>query len=193
MSPDDASLATLLWQLLGWVILPAWLLAGVGDYIAHARTDIAHTSGVTESALHLVQTAEIGLPLLALLFLEVNALVLAVLVTGVLAHSVTSWADLRWTTPRRHIPVGEQLVHGVLFVLPFVALALVVVLHWPAWQALLDPASAPAGNWRLQPREPRFDAWIIVSVLGAGAVLGVVPALVEFARTVAARRDGRTR
>ena len=193
MSPDDAALAQLLWQLLGWVILPAWLLAGLGDYIAHARTDIAHTSGVTESALHLVQTAEIGLPLLALLFLEVNALVLAILVAGVLAHSATSWADLRWTTPRRRIPVGEQLLHGFLFVLPFVALALVIVLHWPAWLALVDPASAPAGSWRPHLREPRLDAWIIASVLGAGVVLGILPGLFEFARTVAARRDGRAR
>lgn len=189
--PGDATLQALLWQLLGWVIFPAWLLAGLGDYFAHARTDIAHTSGVTESVLHLVQTAEVGLPLLALLFLEVNALVLAILAAGVVAHSLTSWLDLRWTTPRRRIPVGEQLVHGFLFVLPFAALAIVAVLHWPAWQALLDPAAAPSGNWRLQPRADPFDGGTIAAVLGAGTVLGVVPGLVEFGRTLAARRRAR--
>lgn len=191
--PGDATLAALLWQLLGWVILPAWLLAGVGDYIAHARMDIAHTSGVVESTLHLVQTAEIGIPLLALLFFDANALVLAVLVAGVAAHSLTAWLDLHWTTPRRRIPVGEQLLHAFLYVLPITALAIVVVLHWPAWLDLVRPAMASPGSWRLQPRDPPFDATIVAAVIGAGVVLGVMPGLVEFARTLAARRRSPAR
>ena len=191
--PGDATLAPLLWQLLGWVILPAWLFAGMGDYIAHARTDIAHTSGVVESAMHLAQTAEIGIPRLALLFLEVNALVLAVLVAGVAAHSFTAWLDLRWTTPRRRIPVGEQLVHGFLFVLPFVALAIVIVLHWRSWLDLFRPSLASPESWRLLPRDPAFDGAVLAGVIGAGVVLGVLPGLVEFGRTLAARRGARVR
>ena len=189
--PADAALAPLLWQLLGLVILPLWLLAGVADYIAHARTDIAHTSGVPESALHLLQTAEIGIPLLALLFLEGNALVLALLVAGVVAHSVTAWLDIRYTAPRRRIPVGEQLVHGFLFVLPFVGLAIVAVLHWSSWQALLDPWAAPRGSWDLRLRTPPFDDAVFAAVIGASVLLGVVPGLVEFGRTLAARRRAR--
>lgn len=189
----DATLAPLLWQLLGFVVLPAWLLAGVADYVAHVHTDIAHTSGTTESALHLLQTAQIGIPLLALLLFEVNALVLGLLAAGVLAHSGTAWLDLRYTAPRRHIPVVEQLVHGLLFFLPLMAFAIVVVLHWPAWQALLQPAAAPDGSWRLLWRSPPFDTAVLVGVLGSSLLLGVVPGLLEFRRTlaVAKGRDAR--
>jgi len=73
---DPDTIATLLWWLLGGVVFPTWLLCGFADYACHARTDITHTSGVHESALHLLQTAEIGVPMLAFLFLEVNASVL---------------------------------------------------------------------------------------------------------------------
>ena len=186
--PGDAALATLLWQLLGLVLLPAWLLAGLADYVAHARTDIARTSGVTESALHLLQTAEMGLPLLAVLFFEVNALVLALLAAGVVAHTATAWLDLRYTVTRRHIPVWEQLVHGFLVFLPFMALAILVVLHWPAWQALWHPAAAPPGSWSLAWRSPPFNGVVLAAVLGASLLVGVVPGLLEFGRTLAARR-----
>src|SRR6478672_10328775 len=87
-----------LWWLLGAVVFPAWLLSGAADYLCHARTDIAHTSGRHEAALHLLQLAELGFPLLAFLFLEVDALVLALLLAGVVAHTLSAWRDLRYTT-----------------------------------------------------------------------------------------------
>jgi hypothetical protein len=61
------SVDMLLWGLLGYVVFPLWLLSGVADYLCHARSDIAHTSGTHESMLHLLQTAEIGLPVLVFL------------------------------------------------------------------------------------------------------------------------------
>ena len=191
--PGDASLAVLLWQLLALVLLPAWLLAGLADYVAHARTDIAHTSGVAESALHLLQTAQMGIPLLAVLFFEVNPLVLALLVAGVVAHTATAWLDLRYTAPRRHIPVWEQLVHGFLVFIPFMALAILVVLHWPAWQDLWRLAAAPPGSWTLAWRSPPFDGAVLASVLAASLVVGVAPGLLEFAHALAARRRSDAR
>jgi TRAP-type mannitol/chloroaromatic compound transport system permease small subunit len=187
----DAGLARLLWQLLGGVILPLWLLSGLADYIVHARTRIALTSGVKESAMHLLQTAEIGVPMLAVLFLQANAAVLALAAAGVLAHSATSWCDVRYAIVRRHVPVFEQFVHGLLFVLPFVALALLVVLHWPAARALASPLHAADGSWSLHWRDPPFAPGMVVAVLGASVLLGVLPGLVEFARTFAARRSPR--
>jgi hypothetical protein len=183
---DSATIATLLWWLLGGVVFPAWLLSGFADYACHARTDIAHTSGVHESALHLLQTAEIGVPMLAFLFLEVDATVLLLMFAGVLLHTFSSWRDLRYAAALRVIPPSEQYVHSFLNVLPWVALALVAVLHWPVVAGLLDPSIA--SRWSLQLREPAFDRAIVVGILVASALLGVVPGLLEFARTLAARR-----
>jgi len=179
-----AATETLLWWLLGAVVFPAWLLSGAADYLCHARTDIAHTSGRHEAALHLLQLAELGFPLLAFLFLEVDALVLALLLAGVVAHTLSAWRDLRYTTHRREITPAEQMAHGPLLVLPWIALALIAVLHWPVLQVLADPAIA--SDWRPHLRRPMFPAPILATVLAAAAGLAVLPGLWEFARTAAA-------
>ena len=185
---DPDTIAHLLWWLLGAVVFPAWLLSGLADYVCHARTDIAHTSGVHESALHLLQTAEIGLPMLAFLFFEVDAFVLLLMLAGVLVHTVTSWRDVRYAARFRDIPPVEQFVHSFLNVLPWMALALVVVLHWPVVEGLFDPSVG--SQWTLRMRSPAFDTGILVAVLVASALLGIVPGLLEFVRTLAARRRG---
>jgi hypothetical protein len=177
--------ATLLWWLLGGVLFPTWLIAGAVDYLCHARTDIEHTSGRHESLLHLLQLAEIGVPLLVFLFFAIEALALLLLLAGVVAHTLSAWRDLRYTAHRRTIPPAEQVVHGVLLVLPWMALALVMVLHWPVVEALLDPAIA--SDWRLHPRDPMFPAAVVIAVLAASVLFGVLPALWEFARTTAAQ------
>lgn len=188
MIPAAVPLESLLWGLLGCVVFPLWLLAGAADYWAHARSDIAHTSGTHESALHLLQTAEIGLPVLIVLFLQINALTLAMLILGVAAHTVTAYRDVRYAATRRPISPFEQFVHNFLNVLPLAALAIVVVLHWPAFKALPAWGDAPANAWTLRLREPAFDAGVIAGVLAASFLFGLLPGLVEFVRTLAARR-----
>jgi hypothetical protein len=178
------SLDTLLWWLLGAGILPAWLLSGTADYVLHARTDIEHTSGRHESVLHLVQLTEIAIPMLAFLFLAVDALTLALMFAGVAAHTGSAWHDLRYTTHRREILPGEQIAHGFLFVLPWVALALVVVLHWPVVEALADPRIA--SDWGVHVRRPMLPPPVLVAVLLGSALLSVLPAGWEFLRTNAA-------
>lgn len=181
---------TLLWWLLGAVVFPVWLLSGVADYAWHARTDIAHTSGRHESALHLLQLAEIGVPMLAFLFFEVDALLLALMCAGVLAHTLTASRDIRYASHRREITPGEQIVHCFLFVMPWVALALVIILHWPVLAAVFDPTTA--SDWRLHVRRPMFPVSMLVAVLLASALLGVLPALWEFLRTSAAHSSSNT-
>jgi hypothetical protein len=48
----------------------------------------------------------------------------------VLAHSVLSYIDVRYTDGRRRIRPLEQAVHGFMDVLPLVAIALLGVQHW---------------------------------------------------------------
>ncbi|MGH8077250.1 MAG: hypothetical protein ACREPE_08005 [Lysobacter sp.] len=179
---------TLLWGLLGYGVLPIWLLAGLADYLTHARTRLAQTSGVRESALHLLQTAEIGVPMLALLFLQVTALTLALMIFGALAHTVTAYRDIRYAAPLRRISTFEQFAHAFLIALPLAALGIVIVLHWPAFTALLAMGDASRDAWALRWREPPFDVGVIVAILGASFVLGILPGLLEF---INAWRHGR--
>ena len=174
----SASAGPLLWGLLGYVVFPLWLLSGLADYLCHARTDIAHTSGTRESALHLLQTVEIGLPVLAFLFLSTNALALALMAAGVVAHTATSWRDVAYAAQLRHISPGEQYVHSFLNVLPWVALALVAILHWPVVVAMIDPAAV--SEWKPRWRQPPPPALSALSEWGGGrpVVMAVAGAMV---------------
>ena len=179
----------LLWGLLGYVVFPLWLLSGLADYLCHARSDIAHTSGTHESALHLLQTAEIGLPVLVFLFLSTNALAVALMTAGVVAHTATSWRDVTFAARLRHISPFEQYVHSFLNVLPWIALALVAILHWPVVVAIFDPAIA--SDWKPHWRQPAFDGGILFAVLAASLLLGALPGVLEFMHVLAVARRGR--
>lgn len=183
----EAVSVTLLWELLGYVIFPLWLASGVADFLCHARTDIAHTSGLGESVLHLLQTAQIGLAVLAILFLEVDASVLALAFLSAAGHTATAYWDLSYTAPLRVISPFEQFVHAFLIVLPLAGLAIIVVLHWPQTLSLLEPASA---DWSLQIRTPAFDPAIILAVIAASMIVVVAPGLLEL-RSILRSRDGR--
>lgn len=180
----------LLWGLLAYGVLPVWLLAGLSDYLLHARTRLAQTSGVRESALHLLQTAEIGVPMLALLFLEVNALTLAVMVLGALAHTYTAYRDIRFAATLRRITAFEQFVHAFLIVLPLAALAIIVVLHWPAFISMLGLSEISRETWHLRWRDPPFDTGVIIVILGASLLFAILPGLLEFIHAM--RHDART-
>jgi hypothetical protein len=174
-------LATLLHGLLIYVMFPLWLAAGAGDWWCHRRTHIEATSGPRESQQHLSLYLLIAMPLIAALFLRINALLLAGMLLAVLAHTLGSLWDTTYTQPRRHIAPIEQQIHGYLEVLPLVALAIVVILHWPAMQ---QP------EWTLAPRDrelPRAAVVIVLVALTAGLTL----ILEELSRGLRARSTDR--
>jgi hypothetical protein len=113
-----------------WVLLPVWVVAGIADYLLHRRTRIECTSGWGESRLHVLQALEIGVPLLAGLFLEINGLVVAIMIVFVVAHTLTALWDASYTAPLRDISPIEQHVHSHLEYVPLVAVALVTLLYW---------------------------------------------------------------
>ena len=72
--------------VLLYFILPLWLAAGFADYLCHRRSGIEHTSGYRESLIHLLLFAEVGIPLLAAIFFEINALVILMIIAAFIAH-----------------------------------------------------------------------------------------------------------
>lgn len=124
----------LLWKVLAYGALPAWLLAGAADWLCHRRTAIERTSGASESRMHLLLHAQIALPVLLGLWLEINAGLLVFMALCVIAHMITSLLDTRLAQPLRYISPVEQQVHSWQEMLPLFALVGVVVLHADAWR-----------------------------------------------------------
>lgn len=156
--------------LLMYGVLPLWVAAGFADWWCHRRSAIESTGGVLESNFHLVMFAQMGLAGLAVLLMEVNATVLALLAALFLMHEATVWLELRFVAPRRAISPLEQMVHSFMELLPLAGLLLLCALHH-------DQFSRP--EWGLEwKRFPLPTAYLVVA-LGTIALLNLLPLLEE--------------
>ena len=68
--------ATLVLNVILYVLLPLWGLASMLDWWCHKQTNIEATSGLREAYIHCLMGAQIGLPLVLSLVFEVNVLIL---------------------------------------------------------------------------------------------------------------------
>jgi hypothetical protein len=125
--------------------------------------------------------AEIGVPLLAALFLEIDALVIAMMIAAFFLHEATAIWDVSYASKARLVSPLEQHVHSFLERIPLMALLLVVTRHFGQATALLGFGEEP----------PRFDlAWkaeplptaYVVSVLLLALVFDLLPFVEELAR-----------
>jgi hypothetical protein len=186
-TPDYGSPAL---QILMYFIMPLWILSGTADYLCHRRNDISHTAGPRESVLHLLMFAEMGIPLLAALFLEINALIFLVMIVAFLAHEATALWDVSYATRHRRVPPIEQHVHSFLELLPLMAGILLATLHWPQFLALFG-AGDEAARWSLRLKQPPLPTGYTVFVLAAALLLALLPYLEELGRGLKARRQGK--
>jgi hypothetical protein len=173
--PTTQAMAMQNWltALLIWAIYPAWLLAGAGDYLCHRRTRIDCTSGATESGLHVAQFVCLAIAFACAVLLQISTAVFGVLVAFVMAHSVLSYIDVRYTDGRRRILPIEQTVHGFMDVLPLVAVAILGVQHWPEIRA----------GTRTFVLDAAIDSERVLLLLSF-AVLAGLPVLEELLRTL---------
>ena len=168
-----------LWLLLGAVIYPLWLAAGTGDVLVHRRDRIEQSSGLRESTLHVVQCLQMGVPVLLVLFFDVTAPVFLLCATFVALHTWTSWRDTRFADARRHIGPLEQKIHVALDAIPWVALALVAVLHIDALRGLVGAGDA---DWAWRLRQPMWSPTLVAALLLTSFVFGLLPSLLEWQR-----------
>jgi hypothetical protein len=159
--------------LLIWGIYPAWLLAGAGDYLCHRKTDIERTSGTTESWLHVTQFVCLAVAFACAVLLQTSTAVYVVLVALVVAHSLLSYIDVRYTDGRRRISPIEQSIHGFMDVLPLVAVAVLGVQQW-------QEIRAGSMTFALHPSMSLER----VLLLSSFAVLAGLPVLEELLRTL---------
>ena len=157
--------------LLAYVIYPLWIAAGAADLYCHRRTRLAVTSGVIESALHLLQLSLIGAATLLVIFLEVTKVTLLILAILVALHSYVSFRDVAYTDQRRRITPFEQHVHAYLEVLPWTALLAVAVAEWP---------TITASALELRLRSPGWPAQRVIAIITPALLFACMPALLEF-------------
>ncbi|XIA65689.1 diguanylate cyclase [Bradyrhizobium sp. TZ2] len=165
--------------MLMYFVLPLWLAAGFADYLCHRSAHIEKTSGWKESVLHLAQFAEMAVPVLAAIFLEITSGVILVMMTFLVLHEATAIWDVRYATAMREVSPTEQHIHSVLEMLPLTALLLVIALHWPAFAALFG-FGTPDFSFTL--KQPSLPLPYIVAILALTALFEVLPYLEELVR-----------
>jgi ABC-type proline/glycine betaine transport system permease subunit len=174
-------------NVLMYFVLPLWLAAGFADWLCHRASSIETTSGPKESLLHLLLFAEMGVPILAALFLEINALIIAVMIVCFVLHEATSLWDVSYASKLREITPIEQHVHSFLEMLPLMALLMIVVLHWTQFLALFGLGTEPARFDLTLKRDPL--PWpYIAAVLVAVLLFELLPFVEELVRGLRAKR-----
>ena len=166
-----------LYLLIAYGFYPAWLLAGAGDYWCHRRSAIERTSGVVESVYHVAQFATIAVIVFGIAFFAGSMTTFVIVGVAGLAHTALSYFDVRYTERRRYISPLEQHVHAVMEVIPLVAIALWIVLEWPASQ----------GSWRVALRDPMLSPGQTVALLVSVFGVAGVPVIEELLRTFRAQ------
>jgi hypothetical protein len=161
------------------VVFPAWLLAGLGDYLCHRASRISETSGTRESVLHLLQFSLVGIPVVLTLFLQVNAGLFLVLIFFLVLHHAVAFIDVRYANSTRKVVPIEQMLHSVLEIVPICAFLLVSIIYWPQMMALFGLGDEAARFW---PEAGALPGPYIMAALIAAFVLNGVPYLEELVR-----------
>ncbi len=126
MNPED-----LLINLLLYVFLPLWGIAGFFDWMCHRATHIESTSGLKESLMHSLMGIQVGLPILLCLLFRINVLILLICLFLLILHELVAHWDVAYASPRRKITIWEMHAHSYLATLPFFMLSMIVVINWP--------------------------------------------------------------
>ena len=173
--------------ILIYGVIPLWLAAGFADWLCHRSSDIATTTGPKESLIHILLFVEVGLPFLAALFLEINALVIGFMIVAFVAHEATALWDVRYASTAREITPIEQHVHSFLEVIPLLALLTVVSRHWDQFLALFGTGIEPA-RFELVWKSEQLPVTYLWLLLAANILFEVLPYLDELARGLRANR-----
>jgi hypothetical protein len=166
-----------------YAVPPVWLAASLADWACHRYSRIERTAGVKESLIHLLLLSEMGLPVLATVFLEITSPVILLMIAAFLIHEVTTYADLRIATCEREVTPTEQMVHSFMEKMPLIGIWLVIMLREEELRALLG-AAPRSPDFSLRPKEQPLPVWYRAGLLAAIALLGGIPYVEELWRTL---------
>lgn len=183
VSSDPADVESVTIRYLMYVLVPAWFVPGVADWVMHRRSRIEQTSGLRESLIHALMMSEIAVPVTLVLLCEVNPALLALCTAAGLVHEGTAIWDVRAATDGgREVRPAEQHIHSFLESLPFMAISALLCLHW---DRVTDPGARLAPP-RLRAR--RLPAGYLAAVFSGVAALVAAPYAEEALRCARNRR-----
>lgn len=174
------------WVLM-YIVVPLWFAVGVADWACHRRTRIEATAGPAESLLHILMFVEVGIPLLAALLLEVNALVFAAFLAAFLLHEWTAWMDIRLATSRREVSPFEQQIHSFLEILPLMVIVLLALAYREEFLAMLGLGTA-SSDFSVRLKQPPLPMPYLLFVASGIVLFVVLPYLEELWRCLRYRR-----
>ncbi|MBZ9917181.1 diguanylate cyclase [Mesorhizobium sp. BR1-1-12] len=167
--------------ILMYFLLPVWLAAGFADWICHRASHIESTTGAKESLIHLLMFAEVGIPLLAAMFLDVNALIILIMIVTFFVHEATAMWDVSYATTARTVTPIEQHVHSFLEMIPLMGLVSVISLHWGQFLALFG-AGTETARFELVWKSQQLPVTYIACVMAVILIFELLPYLEELVR-----------
>lgn len=173
--------------ILMYFLLPVWLIAGFADWLCHRASHIESTTGAKESLIHLLMFVEVGIPLLAAMFLDVNALVIAIMIVAFFIHEATAMWDVHYATTARTVTPVEQHVHSFLEMIPLMGLVSVLTLHWGQFLALFG-AGQETARFDLAWKPQQLPVTYIACVMAAILLFELLPYVEEFIRGLLANQ-----
>ena len=129
-----------------------------------------------------------AVPILAAIFLEINALIIGVAIVCLILHEATAIWNVRYAYATREVTPTEQHVHSFLEMLPLMGLTIIAILHWGQFLALFGFGTERA-DFGIRLKQPPLP-WLYVTVMLLVLLFVVLPFLEEFARTL--RHRGRS-
>lgn len=176
----DAS--TIVLNILLYVLLPLWGVAGGVDWFCHRATKIESTAGLREALVHALMGFQVGIPILLGLLFEVNVLVLIMCILALVAHELVAHYDVHYAQDLREISIWEVHAHNYLATLPFFILLLIIVRRWETFVNFVT--FKWAGNMSLQWREESLGMngnFALSYIIGMGIFI-VMPYMLEMYR-----------
>lgn len=125
--------------------------------------------------------AEMGAPLLAAIFLEINALIIALMIVMFLVHEATAFWDVRYAITAREVPPIEQHVHSFLEIIPLMAIVCVVSLHWGQFLALFGAGDETA-RVTIAWQPDKLPVGYVIAVLAVILLFELLPFVEELLR-----------
>jgi hypothetical protein len=177
-------------QVLLYFLVPLWLAAGAADWFCHRASHIETTTGVKESLIHLLMFAEVGIALLAGIFLEINAGIILLMIVMFLLHEATALWDVSYAVTARRVSPLEQHIHSFLELIPLMAILCVAMIHWQQFLALVGRGSEPA-DFTLGFKGQKLSASYVTTLFAAIVLFEFLPYAQELWRGIKVKANTR--